>query len=1078
MNPLIAWFARNGVSANLLMLLIVVGGAMTLGNLKQEVFPEFSSEMITVNVVYPGAAPENVEEAICMRVEEALQGLADIKRIRSSAMENSGSVTVEVTVDGDVEKLLEEVKARVDTIDTFPDETEKPVVQEVVLRKQVIDVAVHGGVDEWTLRQAAEKVRDDIAALEGISLVELANSRDYEVAIEISENRLQQYGLTFDEVANAVRLSSLDLPGGSVKTIGGEILLRTTGQAYRGNEFEEIVLVSRPDGTRLLLRDVAEVIDGFTDIDKRSVFDDNPAMLVSVFRVGEQSALAVADKVHEYVESAAAQLPEGIRLTTWQDDSAVLASRIDLLVRNGRAGLLLVFLSLALFLKLRLAFWVAIGIPICFLGAVWLLPGMDISINLISLFAFIVVLGIVVDDAIVVGENIYTHLQNGEPAMKAAIQGAQEVSKPVIFAILTTIAAFLPLLMVEGNLGKIMRVIPAIVIATLIFSVVESLLVLPRHLSHMPPTDKPSRSLLVRLWTKVQDRLDRGLRFCIDKTYRPTLEASLAWRYLTLAICVGVLVVTAAFVGAGHIRFVFFPPVDADNIVGFVTMPQGTPIEATEQAARQLESAAKKLRGKLDGDGEMGLFRHVLVSVGGQPFREAQDIRKGISTSFAASHLAEVNIELAPSEERDITSTEIARRWRELTGPVTDALEVSFTASLFSTGEAINVELSSESMDDLRDAATRLKAKLAEFRGVIDIADSFRAGKRELALLETPEAQHRGITRFDLARQVRQGFYGEEAQRVQRGRDDVRVMVRYPREERRSLGDVEEMRIRTPAGAEVPFSQVAESELSRGFATIQRADRRRILNVTADVDQTIGNPTEINKHLRSKYLPALAAEIPGLSYGMEGEQREQRETLTGLMRGFVLALFLIYVLLAIPFRSYVQPFIVMSAIPFGIVGAIWGHVIMGMSLTILSMFGVVALTGVLVNDSLVLVDYINRQRQSGEGVFAAIRAAGAARFRPILLTSLTTFAGLTPILLERSMQARFLIPMAISLGFGVLFATFITLIFVPVSYAVLDDLRGLVAGWFQLDEGADGEPDEAAASLNPRLETSSAENSG
>ena len=535
---------------------------------------------------------------------------------------------------------------------------------------------------------------------------------------------------------------------------------------------------------------------------------------------------------------------------------------------------------------------------------------------------------------------------------------------------------------------------------------------------------------------------------------------------MTIAIGVATLLATAGYTAGGWIQFVFFPPVDADNVVAYITMPQGTPIDVTDRAAQQLEDAVRRVRSDIDGErqpGEPSVFRHVLRSVGGHPFREIQSRHSGSKASFSGSHLAEVNVQLAPSERRSVPSTEVGRRWRELTGAVPDALEVSFTSSLFSSGAAVNVELSSKDIDDLRSAAERLKTRLREFPGVFDVTDSFRAGKKELVLALRPDAEHLGITRRDLARQVRQGFYGEEAQRIQRGRDDVRIMVRYPHDERRSLADIENMRIRTPDGVEVPFSRVATARLARGYASIQRADRQRVVNVTADVDQVIANPTEINALLANEFLPRLMLEHSDLSFRFEGEQREQRETMAGILRGFAVALVLIYVLLAIPFRSYAQPLIVMSAIPFGIIGAVWGHIIMDMPLTMLSMFGIVALTGVLVNDSLVMVDFINRRRDTGVPVLESIREAGRARFRPILLTSLTTFAGLTPLLLERSMQARFLIPMAISLGFGVLFATFITLFLVPVGYAILEDLnaaRRAVCAYFGLSRapqtGIDG----------------------
>jgi multidrug efflux pump subunit AcrB len=1051
MRNAIEWFAKNSVASNLLMLLILGGGLLMIPKIRMEVFPEFSADMINVSVVYRGAAPQEVEEAVNVRIEEAVQGLEGIKRVRSTASENRGTVTVEALNGADVRKLLDDVKARVDAIDTFPEETEKPVITEVIPRQQVINIAISGPANERTLKTIGEQVRDDISAIPGITQVELANARPYEISIEVSEDDLRRYGLTFDEVARAVRAHSLDLPGGSIRTLGGEILLRTKGQAYRGSEFEAIVLRTDPNGTHLTLGKVAHVIDGFAETDQTASFDAEPTVLIQVFRVGDQNALDITDKVKDYIAEANPRLPDGIKLTVWADFSRILTGRLDLMMRNGRMGFILVFLVLTLFLRLRLAFWVALGIPISFLGAVAMMPSIDASINLISLFAFIVVLGIVVDDAIIVGENIYRHYQMGKRGLRAAIDGVREVYIPVIFAVLTSIAAFSPLLMVDGSIGKIMRLIPQIVILALIFSLIESLLILPAHLAHSNMDNESDstkeswwRHNVSNRWTRFQDFFASGLLSFIDKYYRPSIEFALRWRYATLAWGIATLFLTVGLVGGGWIKFTFFPKVDADNVVAMLTMPQGTPPEVTQAAVKRLETTALQLRDQLEQDQPGSVYRHVLAAVGEQPFRAAQSQNGGGSGgSFSAAHLGEVNVELQPSEYRSISSTELATMWRKLNGPIPDAVELTFTSSLFSSGEPINVQFSGPNYDELKVVSAKLKEKLAEYPGVIEINDSFRSGKQEVKLSLTREAEVLGLTLIDLARQVRQAFFGEEAQRIQRGRDDIRVMVRYPESERKSLGNLEEMYIRTPNGSEVPFSVAANAELGRGYASIKRADRKKVINVTADVDAKIANANEILADITSTVLPQVLADHPRIRFDLEGEQREQRETMGGLGQGFLVALLVIYILLAIPFKSYVQPIIVMTAIPFGIVGAAWGHAFLGMDLTIMSMFGIVALTGVVVNDSLVMVDFINRQRASGHSVHSAIREAGAARFRPILLTSVTTFAGLSPILFEKSLQAQFLIPMATSLGFGVLFATFITLILVPVLYNIIEDLLDL-----------------------------------
>ena len=862
-------------------------------------------------------------------------------------------------------------------------------------------------------------------------------ARPYEISIEVSEQALQRYSLTFKEVADAVRDSSLDLPGGRIRSRDGEILLRTEGQAYRGREFERLPLRVLRDGTRLELADVARVVDGFAETDQWSRFDGEPAVLVQVYRVGDQGAIDVSETVKSYVERTRPRMPEGISLSTWKDDTIVLRSRIDLLRRNGLVGFALVLIVLALFLRLRLAGWVALGIPISFLGAAALMPVFDVSVNVISLFAFIIVLGIVVDDAIIVGENIYTTYEGGLVGLQAAVRGAASVATPVIFAVLTSIAAFAPLLGVTGNIGKIMRLVPIIVISTLFFSLVESLLILPHHLSHLR-NGKQGGGWLRR----AQDGVSTGLAWIISRSYTPSLDFALRWRYLTISIAVAMLLATVGLVRGGWIQFNFLPPIEADNAAVMLTMPQGTPAEVTSEAIHRIERAAIELRAEIEREVGEDPIRHLQASVGDQPFALRQS-RNPASTGgdFSAPHVGEVTLELTPAEERPISSTDIANRWRERVGSIPDAVELSFTSSLFSAGDAINIELTGPDIGDLREIAGRVKSELATYRGVQDIADSYRLGKRELELAITPEAEAAGLTQSDLARQVRQAFYGEEAQRVQRGRDEVKVMVRFPEAERRSLGDLEALRIRLPSGVEVPFATAAKASMSRGPAAIRRTDRQRVINVTADVDLEKGNTGEILADLSTNVLPRVLADYPQARFSFEGEQEDQRKTLRDLTRGFAVALLVIYGLLAIPFKSYLQPLVVMSAIPFGFVGAIWGHVVMGYNLAILSIFGIVALTGVVVNDSLVLIDFVNRARARGATVLEAVHEAGRARFRPILLTSLTTFAGLTPLLLEKSLQAQFLIPMAISLAFGVLFATFITLILVPSLYTSLEDIR-------------------------------------
>jgi len=1045
MNGAIKWFAENHVVANLLMALIVVAGLVTIPTITKEVFPEFDLDMAYVSVRYLGAAPEEVEEGVCIKVEEAIQDLEGIKKITSAAAEGTGSVIIEFETGADSRKLINDIKTRVDAIDTFPEQTEKPVISEITNRRQVIDVAISGQADEASLKAIAERTRDELSAIPGITQVELVAARPYEVSIEVSEEALRRHNITFDIVADAVRRSSLDLPGGSIRTSGGEILLRTKGQAYRGSEFEALVLMTRPDGTRLLLGDVARVVDGFAETDQAARFSGEPAVGIRVFRVGNQDPLEIVQKVKDYAIAAQERVPDGITLTAWQDYSRLLQGRIDLMTKNARTGYILVFIILALFLRFRLAWWVSLGIPISFLGAFWLMPALGSTINMLSLFAFIVVLGIVVDDAIVVGENIYKQQESGEKGVTASIKGAIEVGTPVVFGVLTTIAAFSPLLYVGGMMGKFMRVIPIIVITTLVFSLVESLLILPAHLANSQG-GRGDRTRLAQLWRRFQTAFAARLDQFVARAYKPSLRLALKYRYGTVAFALVTLMLTMAVIGAGWMKFVFFPHVESDYVTADLTMPAGHSVENTTEAIRQIELSAIQLREDLNAairEGEPNPIKHIFTSIGEQPRKGDQATPGADWFSFSGSHLGEVLIELTPSEIRTVPSADIVKRWREMTGEIPGAVELTYSSTIFSAGEPVNVQLTGTNIEHLEATATRVKEALVGYSGIYDITDSFRSGKQQVKLSVKPAAEAYGITLADLARQVRQAFYGEEAQRIQRGRDDVRIMVRYPEADRRSIGDLENMRIRTRDGGEVPFSMVAKAEMGRGFSSIRRVDRQRAINVTADVDETKANAAEIVADLRDAVLPGIVRDYPGVSFTFEGEQREQQETVSGLLRGFLMALIVIYALMAIPFRSYVQPLIIMSAIPFGFVGAVWGHLLMGLELAILSMFCLVALTGGVVNDSIILVHFINERRREGASIIDAVNQSGARRFRPIILTSLTTFAGLLPLLIEQSVQAKFLVPMAVSLGFGVLFATFITLMIVPVAYLILEDIKAL-----------------------------------
>lgn len=1045
MNRAIAWFVENPVAANLLMGLILLGGIVALPAIQQKTMPDLEVDIVEVSVEYLGAAPEEVETGVCIRIEEAIAGIEGIDRIGSVAIEGACRVNVELLTGYPRDRALSDIKNKVDGIDTFPVEAEKPLVNHYQIRHNELQIALSGPATERALKVHGERLRDGITANTLATQVELLNARADEISIEVSEESLRRHGLTFAQVVEAVRSSSIDLPGGSIKTQSGEILLRSAGQAYVGDEFDRIVVLTHPDGTRVLLADVANVVDGFEEDPRYASFDGESAVMVYVYRVGEQKVLELVRDVRIYVEEFARTLPEGLAVTVWRDGSEYLRDRLDVLVKNGVGGFLLVFVVLAFFLRLRLAFWVAIGVPISILGALAIFPVFSVSIDVLTLFAFILVLGVLVDDAIVVGENVHTHQGRGDDPIQASIRGAQEVSKPVVFGVLTTVTAFAPMILSPGQTGEMFGTIGVVVAMCLFFSLIESQLVLPAHLAHhlRPETsaEEPLRKGLSAGWKRLQATTSSTLGQIATRHYGPALERVLHWRYAAVATAITLLLLTAGVLASGRMSFSFFPKIEGDYVTAALSLPQGTPVETTAAAVRELENAALRMKAELDREFplvEGSIVKHILVSVGEQP-----PLQNGPSMPSAGkgSHLGQVAIELLSL--RPISAPDIVRRWRRASPPMPEAEDLVFSSDYVSMGDPIHFELRSDDVDQLVVAADRLKSELAAYPGVFDVADSFRAGKQEIKLAVLPGAQALGIDLEDVARQVRRAFYGEEAQRIQRGRDDVKVMVRYPEHQRRSLADLANLRIRTAEGGEVPFYTVARVERGYGFASIQRTDRRRVIGVTADVDQRFANANQVIADVEQSVLPMLLADYPGLSYALEGEQREQAEGLTALSRSYALALFLIYALLAIPLRSYAQPLIIMAVIPFGLVGAIAGHVVMGLEFSMMSLFGVVALSGVVVNSSLVLVDSVNRRRLEGASLVDALRAAGVARFRPIVLTSLTTFAGLTPLLMEDRLGARFLIPMATSLAFGVLFATAISLFLLPSAYLVLEDLKGL-----------------------------------
>lgn len=1029
----IAWMTRNAVASNLLMGVLLLAGFFSVLQTKQEVFPGFSIDIIAVTVPYPGASPEEVEQGIILAVEEQIRGIDGIKRINSNASENAGSIIVELLTDAKTDKVLNDVKSAVDRITTFPQDAERPQVEELSLRREVITLILSGDQDLKTLQQLAENARSEIRKDPNVTQIQVADVPDLEMSIEVPKATLEAHGLTLDDIATQIRIASLELPSGGVKTANGEILVRVADRKRSVDDFKDLIIRSSFQGAELRLGDIATVIDGYTDTDEESYYNGKRAVRLVVYRVGDQTPTDVANAVKAYKAQLEAELPDAITVSVWNDTSEILKGRIQLLVNNARVGLILVFCILALFLEFRLAFWVAMGIPISFLGSFILLGQTGATINMISLFAYIVTLGLVVDDAIVVGENIFEKREKGLPWIDAAVEGAREMAVPVTFAVLTSVAAFSPLLLVPGVSGKFFGLIPTVVISVLLLSLIESFFVLPAHLGHM--SDKEPGAFL-QMMNRPQQWMAVRLNRFIQGPFDRLLNVAVRNRYASFATAIALFFISIGVVGGGLLPFSFFPKIESDRISISATLPYGAPIENTAHVQRSIESA---IEAALDASEEKNIIKGVFSTVGAGPLG-----RTGVPKG---SHLTAVTIEMVSAEYRTIGAEELSTLIKENMPPLPGVENLKYNTNLDGpgAGAAVDVKLTSDDFEALATASDELADMLRGYPSLISIENTFSAGKQQLDYQILPEGRSLGLTSSDVARQLRSSFFGSEALREQVGRLERRTMIRLPKSERTVENDVSTIRIRTPRGGFVPLEQVAQRSRGQAPTSITREDGIRSINVRADLAPGVPSSREVLTDIENTLFPALKEKYPDLELRFAGEQRDQQETMASLGRNYLLALLAIYGLLAIPFKSYIQPFIIMSAIPFGFVGAVAGHMIMGFSLSVISMFGIVALTGVVVNDSLVLIDAANNYRANGETPIQAVMNGAKRRFRPILLTSLTTFLGLAPMILEKSLQARFLIPMAISLGFGVLFATGIILLIVPSLYMIVEDLKGISA---------------------------------
>ncbi|MCJ2164003.1 MULTISPECIES: efflux RND transporter permease subunit [unclassified Pseudodesulfovibrio] len=1028
----IAWMASNSVAANLLMIVLLVGGLVFVAQIKKEVFPEFSLDTVSVAVSYPGASPEEVEQGIVLAVEQAVQGLDGVKEVTSTSSEGSGSVLIEALEGTDLQKLTQDVKTEVDRITSFPEEAEDPVISETSHQRQVLSVMVYGNQAQTTLRELAEQLRDQLISDPGVTQVELSEVSDLQISIEIPQEKLRAHNLTLEEVADRLRDASVDLPGGGIKAENGEVLVRMKDRRDYGRDFARIPVVIGNDGTQVLVEDIGTVIDGFEDDDIITTYDGQPAVRIDVYRVGEQTPISVSDSVKKAIETFKERLPSNVSVIVLDDNSEVYSQRMDLLLSNGYMGLGMVFLFLALFLEARLAFWVAMGIPISFLGCFLILPFLGISINMITMFAFLIALGIVVDDAIVVGENVFTMRQQGMPPLKAAIEGAKQIAMPVVFSVLTNIVAFMPLLFLPGVMGKIFWSIPVVVISVFAISLIESLLVLPAHLSHLGN----SRQSGIMAWIgRYQQRVADGLMRFIQNVYRPFLDWCLQWRYATVAVGLGLLILSGAFVMSGRMGFTLMAKVESDYAYGIAELPYGSAVAKTEAVRDRLLAAASKVA---EANGGNDLVVGMDSKIGG----EGRDI--------SGSHVVKIKVYLTAADVRPITTQEFVNQWRKEAGDIIGLEVLSFSSDRGGpgAGDALEFELAHSDVSTLEAAAKDLSESLALYPRVKNVDDGFSPGKEQLDFSITSAGMALGLTSQEVASQVRAAYYGEEVLRQQRGRNEIKVVVRRPENERVSEYGLEELMLMNSEGKEALLRDVVDIKRGNAYTSINRRNGRRVLSVTADVDPQ-NQANQVMSSVFAEVVPDLKAKYPGLNCTMQGKQADMSESTSSLFTGLLLAMLAIYALLAIPFKSYVQPLIIMFCIPFGAVGAIFGHILMGYSISLMSLLGIVALSGVVVNDSLVLIDYANKMSRSGKCAHDAVLDAGTARFRAIMLTTLTTFSGLAPMILETSMQARFLIPMALSLGFGILFATVITLVMVPAMYMILEDakrkLHGLLA---------------------------------
>ncbi|MFV8817791.1 efflux RND transporter permease subunit [Haliea sp. E17] len=1023
MRGLIAWWVHNPVAANLLMFGIVLAGILGLLAIEKEAFPDIKINQVSINVTWPGANPQEVEEQVIVRIEQSLENVDQVYHYYSTATEGNAEIRVSTYPNIDINEFLNEVKNAVDAVTSLPADIEPPRVQRLQNRQEMIRVAVYGNASERELTRLAQELKDEIAALPYISTIDLFGTREEEVSIELSEEAMRRYDLNFQEVANAIRGNSINLSAGQVRTATGDVQLRARNLADTQRDFERIIVRQTADGGVVRVGDVAKVIDGFEDNEILTTLNGEPAVLIQIKTTENMQVVKASDAVKAWMAEAEPNLPEGIKLNLWFDNADIYKARMGLIQNSAVQGLLLVLAVLLLSLRPKVAVWVTVGIAIAFIGTFSLLPVNDVSMNVMSTFAFLLVLGIVVDDAIVVGESVHQHAHQSGGGANSAIEGTVAVARPVVFAVLTTIIAFAPWLFVSGEASQMTRQLSIVITVALTISLLEAFFILPAHLRHLEP-----RGELHGL-ARVQQRAEHSIIDFADRIYRPVLAAAVRRRYLTASVFIGAFLVSIGLFTSGWVKFYFMPQVESEQIFINVALPAGTPYSRSLEILSQLQEAERELIDQVNQEAaETGEGSGELIE--GWYTRARRD-----------SVIAIVN--LAPAEVRDMSAREAAERLRDLVGVIPDAEEIEVNYTLNDSGADVTWLLKHRDQELLARASRDLIRQTSGYEGTYFVRDSQRGESDEIILRLLPGAEKLGINLADVASQVRQAYYGEEVQRLPREHGDVKVMVKYPKQLRQDLTSLNQFRIRTDDGRELPLFSVAEIDLASGVQRIQRRDGERYVQVSADMDHDLmGN---IVRDLEDNYLPQLKAKYPGLAVLKGGQQEEEQEFFNEIFALYAVALFAMYALIAVAFHSYWLPLLVMTAIPFGFMGAIFGHLIFGMPMAMFSYFGIGAAAGVVVNDNLVLVDYIGRLREQGKHLVEAIVQAGVDRFRPILLTTLTTFVGLAPIMVERATDAQFLKPAVIALAFGVLFALFVTLLMVPALYAIGGDCSQAMA---------------------------------